>query len=364
MTGVILEHTGLLPIGWMGVWLFFVISGFVITRSLLKEKDSVTAFWPFVGIFFFKRFLRIVPLYVFYISVCLVVAAVIGVEIGGAVPSLLTFTYNVNWPDKNAYPFVSHLWSISGEEQFYLLFPLIFWRCSKKGLVGVLLAIMVAAPILRAILGGSFDPQILPTRYAAQWVYAFTPAHFDAFAAGALLGIYVDAKAITHRQGWAALLIGIGGLIAAILFCAAEQAAHSGTFDLSAFRNIVTGTNVGRFREAYIYTAVTLAATSVVMAVLGRVGLVTTVCRPAIFRRIGTISYGAYVYHGLTLFFAGSVAGLAPGLAGQILLFGATYAATLILASFSYRLLESPIMRFGKRVHRNWETRAKDVGTR
>ena len=350
MTGVILEHTGLFPIGWMGVWLFFVISGFVITRSLIKEKQIIPALWPFFGIFFFKRFIRIVPLYVFYIVLCLAIAAWIGQDLRGALPSLLTFSYNWDWPEKNAYPFVSHLWSISGEEQFYILFPFIFWRCSKAALVKVLLSIMIAAPLARAILAGSFDPDASLTRYTAQWIYAFTPAHFDAFAAGALLAIYVDTKTITRRAGWIALLTGGGVLVAAIGFCAAGQAWRSGIYDLSAFRNIVSGTNIGDFREAYVYTAVTLAAASILIAVLAKVGPVTSVCRPAIFRKIGTVSYGAYVYHGLTLYFAAGVTQFAAGLTGKMAVFGATYIGTLVLAALSFRLLESPIMRFGKAI--------------
>src|ERR1700726_3174063 len=75
MTMVIAQHSHLLPFGWTGVWLFYIISGFVISRNLIEENATLMPgssghYLSFVV----RRIFRIVPPYAAYIAICLVVA--------------------------------------------------------------------------------------------------------------------------------------------------------------------------------------------------------------------------------------------------------------------------------------------------
>ena len=70
MTIVVAHHCGLLPFGWVGVWIFFVISGYVISRKFMRQgysnKPAAKQYVTFIS----RRFWRIVPVYLLYLSVC------------------------------------------------------------------------------------------------------------------------------------------------------------------------------------------------------------------------------------------------------------------------------------------------------
>ena len=78
MSGVVAQHCGLLPIGWTGVWLFYVISGFAITSSLLSSERSPHSRLFLVRNFYARRCLRIWPLYFAFVGANMVAALALG----------------------------------------------------------------------------------------------------------------------------------------------------------------------------------------------------------------------------------------------------------------------------------------------
>src|ERR1700737_2337883 len=79
MTMVIAQHCKLLPFGWTGVWLFYVISGFVISRNLIAERATFKPAPLFHYLsFVIRRIFRIVPPYAAYIIICLLVIRLLG----------------------------------------------------------------------------------------------------------------------------------------------------------------------------------------------------------------------------------------------------------------------------------------------
>jgi len=138
-------HTDYVYIGWVGVQLFFVLSGFLITDILLRMKDTLRAGGYFKK-FYGRRFLRIFPLYYFYLLIMFIVTAALifyGYRINymrlyqDQLPYALAYIYNFF----NASPayngeswLVGHLWSLSVEEQFYLAWPLLIFLTPKKRL--------------------------------------------------------------------------------------------------------------------------------------------------------------------------------------------------------------------------------------
>ncbi len=96
MTGVIAIHCGLLPFGWMGVWLFFVVSGFAVTTSLFTVRHGARGVWDRIGNFYVRRALRIWPIYFAFLGANIIVLLALG-KFGALqdVPWLLTFTENL-----------------------------------------------------------------------------------------------------------------------------------------------------------------------------------------------------------------------------------------------------------------------------
>ncbi len=150
---VIAYHCHQLQSGWAGVDLFFVLSGFLITGILERSKHAPDYFRNFLG----RRALRILPPYVLYLSVILILLPSLG-TIGGGAGHWWVWSYLTNvrlavtgdW--QSVPPFTEHLWSVAVEEQFYLLWPILVWRFATPTLRRVCLGAMLAALSIRIAL--------------------------------------------------------------------------------------------------------------------------------------------------------------------------------------------------------------------
>lgn len=165
-------------IGYLGVSMFFGISGFLITLLLVRELDVTAAIS--LRAFFRRRAYRILPAYIAFLVAVFVltrlhVFSLTATDWWGAL------TYTVNFTPRPAWE-VGHLWSLSVEEQFYLAWPLIFvWLGQRRAGHGLLLY-LAAAPVLRLALWAVSPPLL----YA---VNGRTPLRLDAIAAGCLLAL-------------------------------------------------------------------------------------------------------------------------------------------------------------------------------
>jgi len=178
-------------LGWTGVDLFFVLSGFLIGGILMDHRDSPSYFKTF----YLRRAFRIIPIY--YLWICLLILLI---AVGG--PLLRTHTNSGRLPPLNfdiyqhflfsqnlwmvnyitlANSLLSPTWSLAVEEQFYLVAPLLI-RYLRRGLIpGVLLAIIVLAPILRLLIR-------LHSGVEPNWpAYQLMPCRADALAIGMLV---------------------------------------------------------------------------------------------------------------------------------------------------------------------------------
>lgn len=138
----------------LGVNIFFIISGFLISSLLMGERAR-TGTVSLKG-FYLRRALRILPAaYVFVLAV--VVAARLGwLRLGGSdVAAALAYVVNFDaWRSWN----IGHLWSLSVEEQFYLIWPLLFvWLAPRRALFAALAA-FIAAPLVRTGMRLAFPP--------------------------------------------------------------------------------------------------------------------------------------------------------------------------------------------------------------
>ncbi len=193
---VILFHAEYFPAGWIGVQVFFVLSGFLITRILVSAKTKAPAQpGEFFCRFYWRRTLRIFPLYFVFLFILAAAYALTRWPpyFAEASPWLFTYTFNLarlapDWPYTPAF---GHLWSLAVEEQFYLLWPAAVWFLSAGKLRRLIIAMIVIAPLLRlfagnGLIGWSANPNLVQI---GTGVYSLLSSHLDAFGLGAGLAV-------------------------------------------------------------------------------------------------------------------------------------------------------------------------------
>lgn len=166
-------HTGpnewLFALGRLGVQIFFVISGFVICRGLIREASEFGGV-SLVG-FYIRRFFRIVPPLILYIAtIC--VLAIAGVVDQHAIGAVRATTFTCNFPAADCGGYLgAHTWSLSVEEQFYLVIPAVFLFLNRRRKIAT--ASLVAVPIVIVIFGpndaAGFAINFLPISVGVAW---------------------------------------------------------------------------------------------------------------------------------------------------------------------------------------------------
>ncbi|HEX6536754.1 MAG TPA: acyltransferase [Gemmatimonadaceae bacterium] len=323
--------------GWVGVDLFFVLSGFLITGILLDAKGGARYFRSFYA----RRVLRIFPLYFAFVAAALWIAPALGWNGPNQGPLLHErqgwfWTYMVNvlvarhgWA--GAPPDTGHLWSLAVEEQFYLAWPLVVALSSRRALARIAIGAIVTASLLRVALVAAGVPGAA--------IYVLLPTRMDCLAAGALLAIAardetrwpVARRALAAAAPFAALVL--AGVFAARHALEAERAP---------------------MQVAGYPAVVLLAALAIATAVGPRLGdSVRSFWRWRPLRFFGRYSYAMYVLHPpiITLLVA---AGLGPqqiplvrgtALARQLGFGALALAVTTAAALASWHLLEQPFLR-------------------
>ena len=204
--------------GWVGVDLFFVLSGFLITGILLEAKGSTHYFRNFYA----RRILRIFPLYwgflfVYFVILPRVVSIAPGspfATVPGIQPWFWLYASNMLSlvPGAIIPPGLNHFWSLAVEEQFYLIWPAIVFALSMKTLERTCIALVVAALAFRLFL--------LTTPFHHTGGYVLLPARIDTLAIGAWLAIIArDAARRDIVERWAprAFVVALVALVIANL---------------------------------------------------------------------------------------------------------------------------------------------------
>jgi peptidoglycan/LPS O-acetylase OafA/YrhL len=296
VTLVLLLHFGYLNGGWIGVQLFFVLSGFLITGVLLADSEAPLG--PYLRRFYWRRSLRIFPLYFGYLAVLGFAYTEWGLpeELPAAAPSLLTYTHNITrfsagWQPS---PFFTHFWSLAVEEQFYLVWPFVVHALSRRALAGLSAAFVALGPAMRGMVAAA----LADGRSAydvGDAVYWFTPSHADAFAAGALVALLRLGERVTRPAMVAGVSVSAVAAAGAVnLFVLRSSGADLplGTFGFP-LASIANGFHL------WGYTVLNLAAAALVAAAVGahhRGGIVAGLGWGPL-AGLGRISYGVYVLH-------------------------------------------------------------------
>lgn len=349
---VFATHSDLLAFGWVGVQLFFVLSGFLITGILLDMKASLPARAYFTK-FYGRRFLRIFPLYYFYLALMAAVAyALLKADFRA---NYMEIFFNQVWyavlyvydlfyrlPSFQPSQFLDHFWSLSVEEQFYIFWPLILLFVPQKHLKKLFISFIVLGTIARAAL------YLLYLSGSSVWmfrepvglvIYSLPFSHIDAFA----LGAYISRYPIPFpRQQLAALsiLVPLIGYTATYFATGTIGSITAFGYDLplqAEYQFIWAHTLLNYFFAVLIYC---VAREKVFVRVLEMPWL----------RYLGKISYGMYVYHLALIWFVNRFFEREiPSATGPWGKAAVALAATILIATLSYYLLERPILNLKDR---------------
>jgi peptidoglycan/LPS O-acetylase OafA/YrhL len=324
----------LFELGWCGVVLFFVLSGFLITGILVDSRTSPHYF----STFYARRFLRIFPLYYGYLALTFVGLRIFQAAAGGINPLahispwwyvgyLQNFRPNTSIVD----PFLGHLWSLAVEEQFYLVWPLLILLLSRGALAWICTAFVPLSLAIRFHYAGHSSA-------LDAFANTFTPASLDALACGALVALAVRSPV---WRGRAALIAHPLLLASMIWFC-------------------ILGWRAGGLFE-YLYliqtwgiTALTLLfAALVFIAATSRGGVAAAFLQLRGLRFTGKISYGLYVLHPLVMALLIPVFAAVPATAGIDLALNLEKILLVLLTSIavaagSWFFFEKPILGLKK----------------
>ena len=250
--------------GWLGVDLFFVLSGFLITGILLDTREKPNYFKNF----YMRRFLRIVPLYFTVIAICALLYPHDRRYLLLSAGFLANFYYAFGLEQPHG---SGVFWSLAVEEHFYLVWPWLVKVCSRRTLTLIALAIVAGLPFVRMwALHAGFD--------SVNEIYAYTWTRCDGLALGALMAIWV-------RSPWAQRKNSLG---LAIGLCCASLVLTLGGI---RFGILETG-NPFRYTQAQL-----VFAGLIVCAVAMRGTPFTAPLRWRFARLSGDLSYCLYLVH-------------------------------------------------------------------
>lgn len=322
LVGVVLCHVLHFTIGWVGLDLFFVLSGFLVTSILLDSKEQDGYFRNF----YVKRALRILPLYYLVLFLFFVPYLVSGkAQLARlALPYLLyfqnlVFTLQGHWPEGFLAP-LNHFWSLAVEIQFYLLFPLLIYVTPRRALPVVCLWLIALTLGCRLFFFYHLRNPI--------GCYVFPFCRTDTLFAGALTCLYVRRYKSIRID---VLVLAI--IPTLVLMCT--------TPDFQSTNYLTFG-----------YTLNAVMASSILLLCLSPGRWVAHLLGNSIMRHLGKYSYGIYAFHHVYLYLIDyALTGRHRGAShGQPLIAALTLTASYVSALVSFNLYERPIQTLRMRL--------------
>jgi len=317
-------------IGWSGVDLFFVLSGFLITGILYDTAQAEHR----IKNFYARRALRIFPLFYAVLFALIIFTHVLHLQ--WRTEHLFYFFYlsNVavlfapNFEPPSHWINLGHLWSLAVEEQFYMLWPFIVWRVRKRTtLLWIILSVLIATPLLRALLFAEGMNSVTMSRLL------FTRA--DSLLFGGGVALLVRGPLANHIPAQRILLIS-ASLLALLLLLAHGPEATSPWL-----------CTIG-------YTAIAGCSASLIYLAQQGSNWASNLFDRPFLQFFGRYSYGLYIFHGLYFVYLRHLATtlaykFGSGILAQILVFAVGFLISIALALVSYRFLEAPVLRLKQR---------------
>jgi peptidoglycan/LPS O-acetylase OafA/YrhL len=303
-------------VGQTGVTLFFVLSGFLITRILIRTKQSE----GFFKNFYIRRTLRIFPLYYLFLILWYVIAPLFLVMESASshqqffyVTYLQGFARTFDWNSVGPH----HFWSLAVEEHFYLFWPLIVYITSNKNLKYVISGIVLFAIIMRGFL--------LKEGYS---VFLFTFTRIDSLAIGALLAL-MELKNFFRIENSGKFLILFAGMIVTTILIWILFSGEGNNYIQNS---------------RYILLSFTYFAGIGYALSIKKNHVINKILKTSFLNYTGKISYGLYVFHPLVYLFCVQYITTENILLDFVIRFTLSYA----IAALSYHYFESAFLRLKK----------------
>ncbi len=269
-------------LGWMGVDLFFVLSGFLITGILYDSLHTA----HFFRNFYMRRFLRIFPLYYGFLFILLLLTPVLHVRWGGHFVVLLAYLQNTGiWFPTTGFhlaPLVDldHFWSLAVEEQFYIFWPLlVFLIQDRRRLLQTAYGLCACALIFRILLRIHGAPEPLGPLHA--WIFC----RMDTLLLGGILALTLrgDPSSLTtpvkKAIAWICFLGGMVTMLVAGLKLPDRQLLQNPFF------------------STFGYTLIAVAFVSLIFLAMQKGTALNRIFCMGWLRSLGKYSYGIYVLH-------------------------------------------------------------------
>ncbi len=304
--------------GYLGVDIFFVLSGFLITRILLVDQARG---WPLKN-FLMRRCLRIFP--IFYLTV----GVLAFVRPGPELPWVATYLANFWFVEHRGFSPLTHTWSLCVEEHFYMFWPAIIYVAGPQWAKRVALLLLIPAAIGIGIWITATHP-LVEARNTLQIV---TQVRVLSLAAGAVLAWH-EGWLRTRCRTAAALALLVGGLGWFAAYSGMAQPALRDWFPvwwLVGFAGLSTG-------------IVVLA-----VALDGSRNPISSLLTTPPLRRIGRISYGLYLYHPI-VFWAFGLHGSGRDHEPGAWMIALALLTSFVVAEISFALIERPILKLQAR---------------
>ena len=273
-------------LGWTGVDLFFVLSGFLIGGILMDVRSSPSYFKTF----YIRRFFRIVPVYYVWIFLYVALILVAGGFItrlsnSGIRPPLESGIFSYFLFMQNLVPvtlfglagaWFGHLWSLAVEEQFYLVAPVVVRFCAERYLKWVLGIVIVCVPLIRMFL-------LNVAHYPASGITTLTISRSDALAIGMLAAALTRGESpILSVKPYRAVLYAFLAVLFLGVLALWKYSPQSGTLGMQSFG----------------YTWIALFYVTILLLAIGNTsGLIARFCRMRWLRELGFVSYCVYIIH-------------------------------------------------------------------
>ena len=308
----------------VGVDLFFILSGYLITGILLRAKDVEN----YYQVFYARRALRILPLY--YV----VMFGMMSMH-WPPIKAQIWFWFNLsNFPtafNPGLIPYLSHYWSLAIEEQFYLIWPGTVRRLNEKILIRICIGVIITCLVLRNL------PIVLAwNQHWPNFIYRLTPFRIDTLCAGALLALLIYRGVNLNRfRAYLRIACIAGATILAASFSAGRSSSLLVRFG---------------------YTGAIVCFSALIALALDPASLTAKVFKNRFLRRMGLYSYCFYLIHVGVLshdsFFQRRLVGLHLAFANEalnrVIAHSIAFAVTFGISALSYKFFESPILGLKK----------------
>jgi peptidoglycan/LPS O-acetylase OafA/YrhL len=325
---------------WVGVDLFFVLSGFLITGILYDSLASPRYFRNF----YVRRALRIFPIFFGFFLVLAILIPILHLQVARGILAFVFYFGNltVSFADLERHNptmihmmihghvqevgNIGHLWSLCVEEQFYLIWPAVVWWVRDRRRLMTVCTIMIAFTLgLRCYL--RFHASPLALHYGL--LYFSTYTRCDSLLIGAWLALFLRGNKMSLRQ-----LRRMSAALAVIPAVALGLAIHHWRENISQTSPLIT--TIG-------FTLISLIAAGILLRSLDEDSFLARVLRFRPLSGLGAISYGFYFIHAIPSAPLHHFAGVHPALVSMVPFFA--FGITVSIAWLSFHYFESPFLR-------------------